>query len=181
MPAGSRFTVPVLVGSAMLHEGAVISSVYERTQGLVRPMLERYGMQPGDVIIIASNSGVNAAPIEAADYAREIGAKVIAITSIAYSSAIANGRRRLADVADVVLDNGLPPGDAVVDLEGTGLRVGPVSTAVGVTVINAIFAEVASELSKSGDAPIYLSANMPGAAEINQKLVKKYRPRNPHL
>ncbi|MBY3051784.1 MULTISPECIES: SIS domain-containing protein [Rhizobium] len=178
---GLAFTVPILVGSAMLHEGAVISSVYERTQGLVRPMLERYGMQPGDVIIIASNSGVNAAPIEAADYAREIGAKVIAITSIAYSSAIANGRRRLADVADVVLDNGLPPGDAVVDLEGTGLRVGPVSTAVGVTVINAIFAEVASELSKSGDAPIYLSANMPGAAEINQKLVKKYRPRNPHL
>lgn len=24
-------------------------------------------------------------------------------------------------------------------------------------------------------------ADMPGAAEINQKLVRKYRPRNPHL
>ncbi|MFP3835744.1 SIS domain-containing protein, partial [Chryseobacterium sp. SIMBA_028] len=30
---GLAFTVPVLVGSAMLHEGAVISSVYERTEG----------------------------------------------------------------------------------------------------------------------------------------------------
>ncbi|MBB4230831.1 SIS domain-containing protein [Rhizobium mongolense] len=178
---GLAFTVPVLIGSAMLHEGAVISSVYERTQGLVRPVLERYGMQPGDVIIIASNSGVNAAPIEAADYGREIGAKVIAVTSVAYSSAIANGRRRLADIADVVLDNGLPPGDAVLDLAGSGLKVGPVSTAVGATVLNAIFAEVASALSKSGDAPVYLSANMPGAAEVNQRLVKKYRPRNPHL
>ncbi|NLS05755.1 SIS domain-containing protein [Rhizobium sp. P32RR-XVIII] len=178
---GLAFTVPILVGSAMLHEGAVISSVYERTQGLVRPVLERYGVQPGDVVIIASNSGVNAAPIEAADYAREIGAKVIAITSVAYSSAIANGRRRLADTADIVLDNGLPPGDAVLALTGTDIKVGPVSTAVGVTVLNAIFAEVASELSKSGDAPIYLSANMPGAAEVNQRLVKKYRPRNPHL
>ncbi|APO76742.1 SIS/RpiR domain-containing protein [Rhizobium etli 8C-3] len=178
---GLAFTVPVLIGSAMLHEGAVISSVYERTQGLVRPVLERYGMQPGDVIIIASNSGVNAAPIEAADYGREIGAKVIAITSVAYSSAIANGRRRLADIADVVLDNGLPPGDAVLDLAGNGLKVGPVSTAVGATVLNAIFAEVASTLSKSGDAPVYLSANMPGAADVNQRLVKKYRPRNPHL
>jgi uncharacterized phosphosugar-binding protein len=178
---GLAFTVPVLIGSAMLHEGAVISSVYERTQGLVRPVLERYGMQPGDVIIIASNSGVNAAPIEAADYGREIGAKVIAVTSVAYSSAIANGRRRLVDIADVVLDNGLPPGDAVLDLAGSGLKVGPVSTAVGATVLNAIFAEVASALSKSGDAPVYLSANMPGAAEVNQRLVKKYRPRNPHL
>ncbi|WP_455874101.1 SIS domain-containing protein [Rhizobium yanglingense] len=178
---GLAFTVPVLIGSAMLHEGAVISSVYERTQGLVRPVLERYGMQPGDVIIIASNSGVNAAPIEAADYGREIGAKVIAVTSVAYSSAIANGRRRLVDIADVVLDNGLPPGDAVLDLAGSDLKVGPVSTAVGATVLNAIFAEVASVLSKSGDAPVYLSANMPGAAEVNQRLVKKYRPRNPHL
>ncbi|WP_296439673.1 sugar isomerase domain-containing protein, partial [Rhizobium sp. 60-20] len=71
---GLAFTIPVLVGSAMLHEGAVISSVYERTEGLIRPVFERYGMQPGDVLIIASNSGVNAAPIEAADYGREIGA-----------------------------------------------------------------------------------------------------------
>jgi uncharacterized phosphosugar-binding protein len=165
----------------MLHEGAVISSVYERTQGLVRPMLERYGMQPGDVIIIASNSGVNAAPLEAADYGHEIGAKVIAITSIEYSQAIANGRRRLAEVADIVLDNGLPPGDAVIEIKGSGLKVGPVSTAVGATVLNAIFAEVASELAKSGDAPVYLSANMPGAASVNQQLVKRYRPRNPHL
>jgi uncharacterized phosphosugar-binding protein len=178
---GLAFTIPILVGSAMLHEGAVISSVYERTEGLVRPVLERYGMQPGDVIVIASNSGVNAAPIEAADYGREIGAKVIAITSVAYSTAIANGRRRLADIADVVLDNGLPPGDAVLELAGTALKVGPVSTAVGATVLNAIFAEVASELAKSGDAPIYLSANMPGASEINQRLVRRYRPRNPHL
>lgn len=178
---GLAFTVPVLVGSAMLHEGAVISSVYERTEGLVKPVLERYGMQPGDVIIIASNSGVNAAPIEAADYGREIGAKVIAITSVAYSTAVAKGRRRLADIADVVLDNGLPPGDAVIDLAGTELKVGPVSTAIGATIINAIFADVAAELSKAGEAPIYLSANMPGAAAVNERLVKRYRPRNPHL
>lgn len=178
---GLAFTVPVLVGSAMLHEGAVISSVYERTEGLVRPVLERYGMQVGDVIIIASNSGVNAAPIEAADYGQEIGATVIALTSVEYSSAIANGRRKLADIGDIVLDNGLPPGDAVLSLEGSGLKVGPVSTAIGATVLNAIFAEVASQLARSGDAPIYLSANMPGAADVNQRLVKKYRPRNPHL
>ena len=178
---GLAFTIPVLVGSAMLHEGAVISSVYERTEGLVRPVLERYGMQPGDVIIIASNSGVNAAPLEAADYGHEIGAKVIAITSIEYSNAIANGRRTLAEVADIVLDNGLPPGDAVLEIAGSGLKVGPVSTAVGATVLNAIFAEVAAELAKSGDAPVYLSANMPGAAAVNQQLVKRYRPRNPHL
>lgn len=178
---GLAITVPVLVGSAMLHEGAVISSVFERTEGLVRPILERYRMQAGDVLIVVSNSGVNAAPTEAADYGREIGATVIAITSLAYSAAIANGRRRLADLADIVFDNGLPPGDAVISLPDTELKVGPVSTAVGVTLLNAIFAEVAAQLSKDGDPPVYRSANMPGAKEINQGLVTRYRPRNPHL
>jgi len=178
---GLAITVPILVGSAMLHEGAVMSSVYERTPGLVRPMLERYGIRAGDVLIIASNSGVNAAPIEAADYGREIGATVIALTSVAYSAAIANGRRRLADLADIVFDNGLPPGDAVVDLPGSTLKTGPVSTAVGAAILNALVADVAAELAKSGDAPVYLSANMPGASEVNQALVRKYRPRNPHL
>ncbi|WFR95073.1 SIS domain-containing protein [Rhizobium tumorigenes] len=178
---GLAITVPVLVGSAMLHEGAVISSVYERTPGLVRPVLERYRMERGDVLIVASNSGVNAAPTEAADYGREIGATVIAITSLAYSAAIAKGRRRLADIADIVFDNGLPPGDALVDLPGTDLKVGPASTAIGATLLNAIFAEVASQLSGDGNPPVYRSANMPGAKEINQRLVDVYRPRNPHL
>ncbi|WFS00556.1 SIS domain-containing protein [Rhizobium tumorigenes] len=178
---GLAITVPVLVGSAMLHEGAVISSVYERTPGLVRPVLERYRMERGDVLIVASNSGVNAAPTEAADYGREIGATVIAITSLAYSTAIAKGCRRLADIADIVFDNGLPPGDALVDLPGTDLKVGPASTAIGATLLNAIFAEVASQLSGDGNPPVYRSANMPGAKEINQRLVHVYRPRNPHL
>jgi uncharacterized phosphosugar-binding protein len=178
---GLAITIPVLVGSAMLHEGAVISSVYERTDGLVRPVLERYRMRRGDVLIIASNSGVNAAPTEAADFGREIGATVIAITSLAYSTAIANGRRRLADLADIVLDNGLPPGDALIGLPDTSLKVGPASTAVGATLLNAIFAEAAAELARDGDAPVYRSANMPGAKEINEALVARFRPRNPHL
>ena len=60
--------------------------------------------------------------------------------------------------------------------------VGPISTAIGVALLNAVFAEVATRLQASGtDAPIYLSANMPGAAEINARLVERYRPRNPHL
>jgi uncharacterized phosphosugar-binding protein len=178
---GLAITVPILVGSAMLHEGAVISSVYERTPGLVRPVLERYGIGAGDVLIIASNSGVNAAPLEAADYGHEMGATVVALTSVAYSAAIANGRRRLSEIADIVLDNGLPPGDAVIDLPGTALKTGPVSTAVGVAILNAIFADVAAGLASEGNPPVYLSANMPGAKDINQQLVRKYRPRNPHL
>ncbi|TYR30566.1 SIS domain-containing protein [Mesorhizobium microcysteis] len=178
---GLALTVPILAGPTMLHEGAVAGTAYERMDGIVRPIFERYPIGPDDVLFVSSNSGVNAAPLEAARIGRERGATVIAITSVAYSTATANGRERLADLADIVLDNGSPPGDAVISVPGSELKVGPVSTAIGVTIINAIMAGVAAELAGDGDPPIYLSANMPGAKDINQKLIARFRPRNPHL
>jgi uncharacterized phosphosugar-binding protein len=178
---GLAITVPILAGPTMVHEGAVAGTVYERMEGIVRPIFDRYTIGPGDVLVVSSNSGVNAAPIEAARVGREKGAKVIAITSVAYSTAAARGRTRLADLADVVLDNNSPPGDAVVEVQGSELKVGPVSTAIGVAIMNAILADVADQLSSDGDAPIYLSANMDGATEINRKLVERFRKRNPHL
>lgn len=178
---GLAITVPILCGAIMLQDGAVASSHFERIEGAVLPILDRYGIQEGDVLIVVSNSGVNAAPIEAARYAREKGAAVIAVTSVTYSSAIAKGRTQLLSLADVVLDNDAPAGDAVLEVEGSALKVGPVSTALGVTILNAIFADVASRLVYDGSAPIYLSANMPGASDVNRELVARYRDRNPHL
>lgn len=178
---GLAITVPILAGPTMVHEGAVAGTAYERMEGIVAPIFERYTIGPGDVLVVSSNSGVNAAPLEAARLGRERGAKVIAITSLAYSTAAARGRPRLADLADVVLDNGAPPGDAVVGIAGSELKVGPVSTAVGVAILNAVLADVAETLSAEGNAPIYLSANMEGAAAINRGLVERFRKRNPHL
>ena len=178
---GLALTVPILAGPTMLHEGAVAGTAYERMEGVVGPIMDRYPIGPDDVLFVSSNSGVNAAPLEAARIGKARGATVIAITSVDYSSAAAKGRERLADLADIVLDNGAPPGDAVIGVEGSELKVGPVSTAIGVTIINAIMAGVAARLVGDGNAPIYLSANMPGARENNEQLVARFRPRNPHL
>lgn len=178
---GLALTVPILAGPTMLHGGAVAGTAYERMEGIVGPILDRYAIGSEDVLFVSSNSGVNAAPLEAARIGKARGATVIAITSLDYSTAAAKGAERLADIADIVLDNGTPPGDAVLSIAGSGLKVGPVSTAIGVTIINAIMASVAARLAPAGDAPIYLSANMPGAKQINEELVARFRPRNPHL
>lgn len=178
---GLAAAVPVLSAATMLHEGAVSGSALERTPGLVGPILGRYGVEARDVLIVISNSGVNAAPLEAARYGRERGATLVALTSLAYSTQAAAGGTRLADMADVVIDNGIPPGDAVAELPGTGLRAGPASTVVGAAILNAIMVDAAARLTAKGEAPVYLSANMPGAAENNRELVKRYRGRNPHL
>jgi uncharacterized phosphosugar-binding protein len=179
---GLAFTVPILAGATMVHEGAVAGTVFERMSGIVAAIFARYPIGPNDVLIVVSNSGVNAAPVEAATLGKEAGATVIAITSEDYSKTAAKGRTRLADVADIVLDNHAPAGDAITAIPGSDLRVGPISTPVGAALMNALLAEVAGRLQSSGvPAPIYLSANMPGAAEINNALVARYRPRNPHL
>lgn len=179
---GLAMTVPVLSAMTMLHEGAYSSTKFERISGMVQPLLERYGIGNGDVLIVVSNSGVNAAPVEAARFGREAGAHIIALTSVAYSQAAANGRVRLAELADIVLDNEIPAGDALMQLPGSEMKAGAISTAVGATILNAVFTAVAAELSEAGgDVPVYRSANMPGAAEINVRLVEKYKARNPHL
>ncbi|EAR51298.1 hypothetical protein OG2516_17755 [Oceanicola granulosus HTCC2516] len=179
---GLAITVPILSGPTTVQDGAVAGTVYERLPGIVAPILDRYGVGPRDMLIVISNSGVNAAPLEAAREARARGAKVVAVTSLAYSTAAARGRDRLADLADVVLDNGGPPGDAALSLEGSEMRVGPVSTVVSAALLNAVFAEVAERLvAQGGEAPIYRSANMDGASEINARIVARYRDRNPHL
>lgn len=178
---GLALAVPILASATMLHEGAIASTTMERTKGIVQPIFDRYDITSDDVLFVASNSGVNAAPLEAARIGKAIGCTVIAITSVAYSTETANGREKLADLADIVIDNGTPPGDAIVELPGTELKSGPASTAIGMAIINAIFAQVAHRLAEDGHPPIYLSANMPGAKENNRTLVERYAKRNRHL
>ena len=179
---GLALAVPILSTPLMLHEGAVASTAYERMPGLAATVLRRYPVGAGDVLVIVSNSGVNAATVEAAEAGKASGATVIAITSQDYSRQAAHGRIRVADIADIVLDNGAPPGDAVLEVPGSQLRVGPISTSIGAALLNAVFAEAAARLQSSGTAaPVYLSTNMPGAVEANEKLIDRYRPRNPHL
>lgn len=178
---GPAFAVPVLDEALMLHRGAMASTERERMSGAAAEAFARYPVGAGDVVIIISNSGVNAAPVEAAEIARSRGATVIALTSRAYSEAAARGRPTLASRADIVIDNALPPGDALVSLPASELKAGPGSTSVGAALLQALFAEAAARLAADGRPPIFLSANMPGAAENNRELVARYGPRNPHL
>lgn len=175
--------VPILSSSFMLHEGAAASTQFERTSGVAQAVLSRYTVEKGDVIVIFSNSGANAVPVEMALAAKERGLTVIAIVALEYAATVKPGvsGKKLADVADIVIDNHGVPGDALVDVGG-GLRSGAASTITGAFILNAILTTVAALLSEGDDPPpIYISANMPGAAQHNAALIQRYRQRNPHL
>lgn len=181
---GFAAVCPVLSSGLMLHESAALSSRLERTSGVGPAVLARYQPTARDVLVIFSNSGVNTVPVETAQEARRIGMTVIAVISRDYAAQIPTGPAgaKLADIADVVLDNHGVPGDALVALDETGLRVGPLSTIAGAFLLNAVLAEAACRLQDRGiTPPVFISANMPGAAEHNARLIEQYRDRNPHL
>lgn len=181
---GLASVCPVLSSALMLHEGAVTSTHLERTSGVGPVALNRYAIGERDVIVIFSNSGVNAVPVETALAAKAKGMTVIAVVALDYAATVPAGPtgRKLADIADIVIDNQGVPGDALVAVGDSGLRTGPASTITGAFLLNAILTEVAWRIAaEGGQPPVYVSANMPGAVAHNAALVARYRPRNPHL
>ena len=175
----------ILESGLMLHEGAAVSTRLEKLPGYSPVVADKYGFEEGDLLIVISNSGVNAAPVEIALLAREAGLKVLAICSIAYSRSVKprpGVSARLYEVADLTLDNLGEPGDAVVEVDGTGLKVGPTSTVIGAALLNAVFVEAACALAAEGtEPPVYRSGNMPGATEHNRRLIERFGGRIRHL
>ena len=89
----------ILYPALMLHLSALSSTHVERLPGYAAIVLERYVIKPGDVMLIASNSGRNSVPIEMALLAQSHGLKVIALTSIAHSQS-QSSQCRNEDCAD---------------------------------------------------------------------------------
>ena len=127
---------------------------------------------PPDVFVLASNSGVNGAMVEFATLVKERGHRLIAITSAQHSGRMASRHpsgRKLADLADVVLDNGAPYGDATLPLPGGG-AVGAVSSITAALLAQQVVVEVVARLLAAGERPpVYLSANIAGGDEHNTR------------
>ena len=175
---------PILATNLMIHECATASSRYERLPGVAPIIFSRYNPIEKDVLFIFSNSGVNAVPVEMALTAQRAGVTVIGVLSRQYCSQapLSPLGKRLYEVVDIVIDNRIPPGDAMVEVGQSGLRSGAASTIVGAFLLNAILTEAVCRLSAEGEVPpVYISSNMPGAAAHNASLLERYKPRNPHL
>jgi uncharacterized phosphosugar-binding protein len=65
----------ILESGLMLHEGAAVSTRLEKLSGYSPIVADKYGFEEGDLLVVVSNSGVNAAPVEIALLAKEAGLK----------------------------------------------------------------------------------------------------------
>ncbi|QLH22500.1 SIS domain-containing protein [Streptomyces sp. Rer75] len=171
--------VPGVVGVDVVP--ATLGSALEGVEGLATAVLETGPLRTGDLLFIISLSGRNALPVEMATGARERGATVIGVTSVAYAAATtprnASGSF-LKDHCDLVLDSKIAVGDAELTAEGVGAPFAPASTVVTSALMQAVVAAGVEELVARGVRPPLLrSGNVDGGHEWNSQVMTEYGDR----
>lgn len=151
----------------------------ERREGYAQVLFENEPIKSGDVMMVFSHGGLNAAGIEVLQEAKKRGLTTVAVTSMdnykKRESTHSSGKK-LADVADYVIDNCMPAEDALVSIKGWKAPVAAGSTVATVTIAMAIIAQVASELAAKGKTPpVFVSPNVPGIpADNNNQVYEQY-------
>lgn len=151
----------------------------ERREGYAAVLFENEPIRSGDVMLVFSHGGLNAAGIEVLLEAKKRGLTTAAITSMdnyRKREATHSSGKKLADVADYVIDNCVPAEDALVAVNGWKAPVAAGSTVSTVTIAMAIIAQVASDLSAKGhNPPVFVSPNVPGIpADNNNRVYEAY-------
>jgi len=158
------------------------SILVERTVGYGRVIFQNYGLKKDDLLMIVNAFGINALTIELAMEAKNNGLKLIAVTGIDFSRSVPEdhparhpSKKNLYELADVVIDNHMPFGDAVLNIDGLEQKVAPVSTILNSFIINSITAVCVKKLIERGvSPPVWKSANTPGGDEHNKAMIERY-------
>ena len=106
----------------------------ERTENYARGLIRYYDLKKDDVLIIFHNIGVNPATIDAALESKERGVKIIAVSSSYWQEGLPpdhfirhSSKKNLFDLADICIDDYNPLGDAVINIEGLGTPMAPMT------------------------------------------------------
>jgi uncharacterized phosphosugar-binding protein len=149
----------------------------ERVDGLGETILGNYEFGPDDAAMVISSTGINNVPVEVALGLKARGLKVVAITSVAHSRSVPSRHpsgKHLFEVADVVVDNCSPPGDAAVHVEGCEYPVGATSTLGTVMAAHSINGVLAEELVRRGTPPVVLGSPHFSDAEAARRNLDEY-------
>ena len=152
----------------------------ERREGYAAAVLfENEPIRRGDVMLVFSHGGLNAAGIEVLQEAKKRGLATVAITSMdnyGKREATHSSGKKLADVADYVIDNCVPAEDALVNVKGWKAPVAAGSTVSAITIAMAIIAQVAADLAAQGkNPPVFVSPNVAGMpADNNNRVYEEY-------
>jgi uncharacterized phosphosugar-binding protein len=147
----------------------------ERKEGYAQVLFENEPIRQGDVMLVFSHGGLNAAGIEVLMEAKKRGLTTVGVTSLdnyRNREATHSSGKKLADVADLVIDNCTPAEDALVPIEGWKAPVAAGSTVAFITIAMSIIAQVAANLAAKGQTPpVFVSPNVQGISADNTNRV----------
>lgn len=144
----------------------------EHVEGLGQVILRNFVFSAPDCFLIFSNSGVNEVVIDVALEAKRLNLPVIGVVSLDHCSAVQathSSGKKLPDIADIVIDNCTPGGDALVRIPGLNDPVGPGSTIGAATVTNALKCRIAEKLTSLGKPPLVLTSSFFIGREASSK------------
>jgi uncharacterized phosphosugar-binding protein len=146
----------------------------ERQEGYAEVFLQSYPLESRDCMLVFSHGGLNTAPIEVALKAKEIGLKVITVSSLKNAEIAKRtdpSGKMLPDIADIAIDNCVPPEDALVDV-GQLENVAAGSTVAAVSIAMSLVAETAANLMAEGKmTPTFVSPNVRGVEKGHMQKV----------
>lgn len=145
---------PRLLWFNVLGSGGVPEMLFlQNTEGYAPVFLDGQHVREGDMMLIFSHGGTSAVVVDTALYAREKGLPVVAVmsrkTGEAASTRHSSGKT-LTDLADYVLDTGVPAGEGLVTVEGLPEPVGAGSTILATAIGLALVSSCAARLAATG-------------------------------
>lgn len=171
----------MLDADTLTANGARRSGALEQLPGLADIIYDQYTIKKGDIIIITSNSGRNAVPIEIALRAKKEGVTTIALTSYKQSKEMISRHpsgKKLYECCDYILDNCVPSGDTLIKLSKA--NTGAASSISSMFLLNTIVSEALMILDKEGVVlPVFQSQNVDGFN--NDALYETYEDRVKHF
>lgn len=160
--------------------GALNSTRQENATGLAARMLERLGVQKGDLAFLFSHSAANTVPVELAAALHAADVEVVVVASSVHVQ-VAGRHPTALEFADHLLDTQAPYGDTAYPAAG-GTWMAPLSTLASVYLWNLLLVRLADRARLSGiRLPVWTSANVGGGQERNGALIEAYAHRIPEL
>ena len=144
----------------------------EHVEGFGQVIMRNFVFSKPDCFLLFSNSGINEVVVDVALEAKRQNLPVIAVVSVEHchaSAALHGSGKKLTDIADVVIDNCTPAGDALVRVPNLEDPVGPGSTIGAATVTNALKCLIAEKLTALGKPPLVLTSSYFIGSEASKK------------
>ncbi len=144
--------------------GAQRSGAMEKLCGVSDIIFDSYKIAKGDIMIISSNSGRNAMPIEMALRCQKEGIYTVAVTNLKQSQTTSSRHpsgKKLYECVDLVLDTCVPEGDAMLEIRD--IKTGPASSISSMVLLNTAVGEAIKILVEKGIRPyVFQSQNVDG-------------------